>query len=135
MLESLSVHISNREQLIAISKVDTLKHLRILGLDNVNEVDLLVLQNLNKLITLEIENSSIDNFNCFKYNTALQNIKLIDTKVKDGSALGRLKGLKELELDGATIENLETICCSNSLEIFAGSFDQFYMLKDFLIEK
>lgn len=130
MLESLSVHISNREQLIAISKVDNLKHLRILGLDNVNEVDLLVLRNLNKLITIEVENSNIVNFNCFKDNTALQNIKLIDTKVKDGSALGRLKGLKELELDGATIENLETICCSNSLEIFTGSFDQFHMLKD-----
>lgn len=129
-LESLSLHISNREQLIAISEVDTLKHLRILALENVNEVDLLVLQNLNKLITIEFENSIIDNFNCFNNNTVLQNIKLKDTKVKDGSALGRMKGLKELELDGATIGNLETVCCSNSLETFTGAFAQFNMLKD-----
>ncbi|EJQ44656.1 MULTISPECIES: SMI1/KNR4 family protein [Bacillus cereus group] len=129
-LESLSVHISNREQLIAISKINTLKHLRILGLENVNEVELLVLQNLNKLITIEFENSIVDNFNCFKDNTALQNIKLKDTNVKNGNVLGRLKGLKELELDGATIENLETVCSSDSLEIFTGSFAQFNMLKD-----
>nr|WP_255286911.1 hypothetical protein [Bacillus toyonensis] len=129
-LESLTVHISNREQLYAISKLDTLKHLRILGLENINEVDLLVLQNLNKLITIEFENSIIANFNCFQHNVSLQSIKLKDTKVKDGWILGRLKGLRELELDGATIENLETVCCSNSLETFTGSFAQFNMLKD-----
>lgn len=129
-LESLTVHISNREQLYAISKVDTLKHLYILGLENVSELDLLVLQKLNKLITIEFENSIIVNFNCLKHNSSIQNIKLTDTKVKDGTALGKMKGLKELELDGATIDNLKTICCSRSLEIFTGSFEQFYMLKD-----
>ncbi|EPC8421264.1 SMI1/KNR4 family protein [Bacillus wiedmannii] len=129
-LESLTVHISNREQLYAISKVDTLKHLYILGLENVSELDLLVLQNLNKLITIEFENSIIANLNCFQHNASIQNIKLTDTKVKDGAALGKMNGLKELELDGATIDNLETICCSHSLEIFTGSFEQFFMLKD-----
>ncbi|MEI5892201.1 SMI1/KNR4 family protein [Bacillus cereus] len=129
-LESLTVHISNREQLYAISKVDNLKHLHILGLENVSELDLLVLQNLNKLITIEFENSIIANLNCFEHNASIQNIKLTDTKVKDGAALGKMKGIKELELDGATIDNLETICCSHSLEIFTGSFEQFYMLKD-----
>jgi hypothetical protein len=129
-LESLSVHISNREQLYAISKVDNLKHLYILGLENVSELDLLVLQNLNKLITIEFENSIIANLNCFQHNASIQNIKLTDTKVKDGAALGKMNGLKELELDGATIDNLETICCSHSLEIFTGTFEQFFMLKD-----
>lgn len=129
-LESLTVHISNREQLYAISKVDTLKYLYILGLENVSELDLLVLQNLNKLITIEFENSIIANLSCFQHNTSIRNIKLTDTKVKDGSALGKMKGLKELELDGTTIDNLDTICCSHSLEIFTGSFEQFYMLKD-----
>ncbi|WP_433772131.1 SMI1/KNR4 family protein [Bacillus wiedmannii] len=129
-LESLTVHISNREQLYAISKVDTLKHLYILGLENVSELDLLVLQNLNKLITIEFENSIIANLYCIQHNASIQNIKLTDTKVKDGAALGKMKGLKELELDGATIDNLETIGCSHSLEIFTGSFEQFYMLKD-----
>ncbi|EJS69071.1 SMI1/KNR4 family protein [Bacillus cereus] len=129
-LESLTVHISNHEQLYAISKVDTLKHLYILGLENVSELDLLVLQNLNKLITIEFENSIIANLYCIQHNASIQNIKLTDTKVKDGAALGKMKGLKELELDGATIDNLETIGCSHSLEIFTGSFEQFYMLKD-----
>lgn len=87
-------------------------------------------KNLNKLITIEFENSIIDNLNCFQHNASIQNIKLKDTKVKDGSALCRMRGLKELELDGATIENIETICCSKSLETFSGSFEQFYMLKD-----
>lgn len=134
-LESLTVHISNREQFYAISKVDTLKHLYILGLENVSELDLLVLQNLNNLRTIEFENSIIDNFNCFQHNVSIQSIKLKDTKVKDGAVLGRMKGLKELELDGATIDNLETVCCSNSLEIFTGSFDQFHMLKDSIDRK
>lgn len=129
-LESLSVHISNREQLDAISKVDNLKQLYILGLENVSELDLIVLQNLNKLITIEFENSIIANLYCFQHNASIQNIKLTDTEVKDGAALGKMKGLKELELDGATIDNLETICCSHSLEIFTGSFEQFYKLKD-----
>jgi len=134
-LESLSVHISNREQLYAISKVDTLKHLYILGLENVSELDLLVLQNLNDLITIEFENSTIDNLDCFQHNASIQNIKLKDTKVTDGSALGRMRGLKELELDGATIENIEMVCCSKSIETFTGSFEQFHMLKDLFDRK
>lgn len=129
-LESLTVHISNREQLYAISKVDTLKHLYILGLENASELDLFVLQNLNKLITIEFENSIIANLYCFQHNVSIKNIKLTDTKVNDGAALGKMKGLKEVELDGATVDNLETLCCSHSLEIFTGSFEQFYMLKD-----
>ncbi|WP_448163290.1 SMI1/KNR4 family protein [Bacillus mobilis] len=129
-LESLTVHISNCEQLYAISKVDNLKHLYILSLENVSELDLLVLQNLKKLITIEFENSIIANLNCLKHNSSIQNIKLTDTKVKDGAALGKMKGLIELELDGTTIDNLETICCSHSLKIFTGSFEQFYKLKD-----
>ncbi|EEL82075.1 Rab [Bacillus cereus AH1271] len=129
-LESLTVLISNCEQLYAISKVDNLKHLYILSLENVSELDLLVLQNLKKLITIEFENSIIANLNCLKHNSSIQNIKLTDTKVKDGAALGKMKGLKELELDGTTIDNLETICCSHSLKIFTGSFEQFYKLKN-----
>ncbi len=129
-LESLSISIVSKEQLKQISQITTLKQLYIHQLRNIEEEDLLQLSHLKNLQVMKFENCYLKNIDCFTSSYSLREIILHDTVLEDGGAIGALKNLSSIELNGATIGNLEVIANSSSLKIFTGSFEQFHLLKD-----
>jgi len=129
-LESLSISIVSKEQLKQISQISTLKQLSIHQLKNIEEEDLLQLSHLKNLQVMKFENCYLKNVDCFTSSHLLREIILHDTVLEDGGAIGQLKNLRSIELNGATIGNLEVIANSSSLKVFTGSFEQFRILKD-----
>jgi len=90
----------------------------------------LQLGHLENLQVITFENCYLKNLDCLSSSRQLREIILKNTILEDGTAIGELKNLKCLKLDGTTIENLKVIAKSSSLQIFTGSFEQFNYLKD-----
>ncbi|KMM53230.1 hypothetical protein ACH95_21710 [Bacillus glycinifermentans] len=134
-LESLKVNVYNEKQLIDISQISALKRLHIRGSEHVTEEEIKAIAGLKTLRFLTVENITLENVDFLGTLHTLQTLTLINSSVKDGTALAGLEHLKRLELEGSEIANLKVVAQSPSLEEFAGSFDQFYVLKDICKKK
>ncbi|GGD86277.1 SMI1/KNR4 family protein [Paenibacillus nasutitermitis] len=130
-LRSLSVSSPDSGQIREIAALRSLTHLSISGFEVLRQQDMEPLGNLAKLLSLELENETLDNLDFLRSCGKLSLLKLKAVSVEDIHALAELTGLKELTLEmSPQIGRLESIADSPSLSRFTGSYQQFNILKD-----
>lgn len=128
-LNTLSVSILNYEQLVSITDISHLKQLHIHQLEGVTEDDLMLLAKLEKLEALTIENCIFNDLDFLTHNQKIQQLTFVHSSIRDASSIKKMTALTHLVCKYTSIENIEVIAESASLQSFAGSFKQFYTLK------
>ncbi|MBB3112707.1 cell wall assembly regulator SMI1 [Paenibacillus phyllosphaerae] len=114
-----------------LSPLRTLTGLRTLNISgDKGATDLTAIGQLSGVTKLTIEQANLDTLDFLLGCPSLKNLILIQTTVKDASALGALPALQDLELRSSPVGSLASLSASQSLRIFSGSYEQFDLLKD-----
>ncbi|MGI2329089.1 SMI1/KNR4 family protein [Planococcus sp. YIM B11945] len=127
-LQTLSISIFSYGQLAALVEATQLKHLQIDQLAGVTQGDIIMLSRLKNLQSVTIKGAALRNLQFLLGNQKLKELILIDCAIADGSAINRLP-IEILECSQTPIRNIEVIAGSPTLQAFAGSFQQFWTLK------
>lgn len=127
-LKTLSVSIYSPEQLKALSELPKLKNLTIEQLAGVTRGDLTAFYRLKNLESLTFKHAAFRELSFLTGCTKLKTLHLIDCSIEDAKDFLKLP-VERLECEGTLINNLEVIAESASLHFFAGSFQQFWTLK------
>lgn len=127
-LKTLSVSIYSPKQLNALSELPKLKHLTIEQMAGVTRGDLTAFYRLKNLESLTIKHAAFRELSFLTGCKKLKTLHLIDCSIEDAKELLKIP-VENLECEGTFINNLEVIAESASLRFFAGSFQQFWALK------
>lgn len=128
-LHTLSVCIRNVKQFNALTDIRNLKQLHIHQLIGLTEADLKLFEKLINLETLTIENGVFNNLDFLANNQKLKKLTFVNSFVPDASSIKKLTALTHLECNNTPIGNIEVVAEVSSLKSFAGSFQQFSVLK------
>lgn len=124
----LTVSIFSIEQLTAVATAPQLEHLHIRLLAGVAPPDLAVFSEMENLQSLTIEGCDFYDLVFLTRIYKLKQLRFIDCAIADGSAINEMP-VEILELHYTSIDNLEVISESPSLQVFSGSFQQFQKLQ------
>lgn len=131
-LHTLSISIRNYEQLLSVLNIYNLKRLHIHQLLGVTEIDLMLFDKLSNLEELTVENGVFNDLHFLTHNQKLKKLILKNSYVRDASSIKEIAALTYLECNNTPVGNIEVIAESNSLKTFAGSFQQFFTLKNLM---
>lgn len=133
-LRTLSVSIRNAELLADLTDAVQLKELHISGLIDVRPADFHLLAKLKNVTDLTIERTVFEDVHFLSSLQKLERLTFVDCSIEDISAVSTLGRLAHLELSSTSAGQLDTVAASPSLQSFAGSFSQFYVLQALMDE-
>jgi len=119
------------DQLRSLSELRQLIELTIDGMDPSVASSIVRLGRLENLRTLRLEDASLPDLSFTRFCRKLRKVILVNTDVKDISALAELPELREIELSGCPdIGELKKLAGSASLKKATVSYPQFVVLKN-----